>query len=227
MMSSSALGSTGTPPTAPTVTPPRPPSAKQPSSAWLEPVPKPAAGRGAFEVGGHHHFRELFICWQCSRFGIKTVGSLLALRLNSCKLPCFFEDSLMTPFGGVSHQLPDRVNASESSSMAASSAAEETSEKKGKEKVKKRPAAAIEKHEPLGGGNDDSNGDGDGDEAFGDAGASQSDIPPDLRAPTAKKPAAKTTPPPKKKPATKKSDLQDRQLAAVFFNYIQASFGFM
>ena len=125
----------------------------------------------------------------------------------------------MTPFGGVSHQLPDRVNASDSSSMAASSAAEETSEKKGKGKGKKRPAAAIEKHEPLGGGDDGSNGDGD--DGFGDASASQSDIPADLRAPAAKKPAAKTTPPPKKKPATKKSDLQDRQLAAVFFNYIQ------
>lgn len=54
MLSSSALGSTGTPSMAlgSMATPPRPPSAKQPSSAWLAPaVPAvPAAGGGGIKL---------------------------------------------------------------------------------------------------------------------------------------------------------------------------------
>ena len=51
MLSSSALGSTGTPSMAlgSMATPPRPPSAKQPSSAWLAPA-VPAAGGGGIKL---------------------------------------------------------------------------------------------------------------------------------------------------------------------------------
>lgn len=141
--------------------------------------------------------------------------------------PSFFHKLHDFLLGGVIHQLPDRFNPSDTSSVAASSAAGDTAgatEKKSKEGSKmKRPAAAHEYHEPLGGGNDGNDDGDDGDENSGDRMSSQNDIPKDLRPPASKRPAAKTTPTPQKKPSRRKNaeDLHDGQFAAVFFNYIQ------
>lgn len=136
--------------------------------------------------------------------------------------PSFFHKLHDFLLGGVIHQLPDRFNPSDTSSVAASSAAGDTAgatEKKSKEGSKmKRPAAAHEYHEPLGGGNDGNDDGDDGDENSGDRMSSQNDIPKDLRPPASKRPAAKTTPTPQKKPSRRKNaeDLRDGQFAAVF-----------